>query len=77
MRVFNQAKADAVKALEAGSSILTFCSTECRIDGGNGVPCVRSRGLYGCWQCGEDLLQGLLVDKPMDDDNIYRQRRQG
>ncbi|KKL72888.1 hypothetical protein LCGC14_2080420 [marine sediment metagenome] len=76
MKGFDQAKADAVKMLETGPSILTFCSIECRIDWFNGVNCVKDRGLYGCWQCGEDLLQGLLMDKPMDDDNAYRRRRE-
>ena len=83
---FDQAKADSVKMLETGPSILTFCGIECRIEGTtiylahpywfNGVNCVKDRGLYGCWQCGEDLLQGLLMDKPMDDDNAYRRRRE-
>ncbi|KKN16451.1 hypothetical protein LCGC14_0975600 [marine sediment metagenome] len=76
MKVFDQAKAAEAVTLGVGHSILTFCGIPCRIDWGNGVTCVMNRGLYGCWQCGEDMLQGLLVDKPMDDDNIYRRRRE-
>ena len=76
MKVFDQAKASMVVTREVGSSILTFCSTDCRIDRINGMPCVRSRSMYGCWRCGEDMLQGLNLDRPMDDDNLWRQRRE-
>lgn len=75
--VFDQAKADAVKMLDMGvRGILTFCNIECRADWENGVSCARNRGLYGCWQCGADLLQGLILDMPMDDDNLWRKGRQ-
>ena len=69
-------KASTVVTQRVGVSILTFCSTDCRIDRINDMPCVRSRSMYGCWQCGEDLMQGMLLDKPMDDDNAYRRRRE-
>jgi len=78
MKVFDQAKADAVVTLRVGVRILTFCGILCRIDWLNaaGETWGEVRGLYGCWQCGEDLLQGMLMDKPMDDDNAYRRRRE-
>ena len=77
---FDQAKADAAVTAISYGMVRVFCNIECRIDWGNKVPhanCPYMPGLpmYGCWQCGEDLMQGMLLDKPMDDDNAYRRRR--
>jgi len=79
MKVFDQAKVDAVVTAHDGDGMLrVFCSTLCRIDWGNNVyasNALADRNVYGCWQCGEDLMQGILLDKPMDDDNAWRRGR--
>ena len=78
MKVLDQAKSDAIVTLEVGAVVYTFCSIMCRVDWfeGTGAEQATHMPLYGCWQCGEDLLQGMLLDGEEEDENIYRQRRQ-
>lgn len=61
----------------AGPMTLVFCSLVCKIDYHNGVTRyspVADRNLYGCWQCGENLLQGMLLDMPLEDNHLWRHR---
>ena len=66
---FDQAKADAVvTATDKDGLVRVFCDVRCRADWRNNVyasNALADRNMYGCWQCGEDLLQGLSLDMPM------------
>ncbi len=83
MRIFNPMLAEKVVTFTSpGEQMrLVFCSPECKIDWRNGKMCYPSiahRNMYGCWQCGEDLLQGMnLAGKETSDNNIYRVSRTG
>lgn len=82
MRIFNPTQAEGVTTFTPpGEKMrLVFCSPECKIDWRNGKMCYPSiahRNMYGCWQCGEDLTQGLNLSRPKGDNNIYRINRTG
>lgn len=79
MRIFDQANSAEVVTFRIGPMTLVFCGALCRIDYRNGVRRrleVADRNLYGCWQCGEDLVQGLSLDFGEEDSSVYRKRRQ-
>lgn len=78
MIAFDQTKADAV-VTATDCLVRVFCNALCRADWRNNVytpNALADRNIYGCWQCGEDLLQGLILDMPMADDHLWRKGRQ-
>ena len=80
MRIFNPKQAESIVTSKVGPMVLVFCTLTCKIDYHNGIvryPKIADRNLYGCWQCGEDLTQGLNLARPEGDNNIYRINRTG
>lgn len=69
----------AVVLSMAGPMILVFCTLLCKLNYHNGAvrySPVADKHLYGCWQCGTDLLQGLAVDAEEGDSSVLRTRRE-
>ncbi len=83
MKAFSYVQAEKVAAFTPprGNMTLVFCSPVCLLDWRDNktrYPKIADRNLYGCWQCGEDLTQGMnLAGRGRGDDNIYRISRTG